>query len=283
MAERTIVITGATSGLGREIATQLAGHGAVLVGVRNVDAGNAMADEISKNPAAKRPKILQVDMSRPRSVRAFADAVRAEARTVDVLVNCAGVQSPVRRVTEDGIEETFATNVLGYFLLMRELLESLKAAPAGRIVNVASSFAGELDLDDLEFTRRPYDGIKAYKQSKAADRLLTWAAAQRLAGTKVTANAMNPGLVWTGLYRNVTGMTRLMVRLMSRIFGRTVAQGADTAAWLATSDEVAGKTSALWEQRQEKTCEFRDPAKQDQLWQICTGYVDRVLGAPAAR
>jgi len=106
-----------------------------------------------------------------------------------------------RRQSADGIELTLATNVLGYHLLTHELLEILKASAPARIVNVASTYAGNLDIDDLQFTRRPYNPVKAYQQSKACNRLLTWALARRLAGSGVTANAMAPGLVQTGLYR----------------------------------------------------------------------------------
>jgi len=103
----------------------------------------------------------------------------------------------------DGIELTFATNVLGYFLLTQELLGLLEKSAPARIVNVASTYASDLDLDDLQFDRRPFESFKAYAQSKACNRMLTWALARRLDGSGVVVNAMAPGLITeTGLYRN---------------------------------------------------------------------------------
>jgi NAD(P)-dependent dehydrogenase (short-subunit alcohol dehydrogenase family) len=175
-----------------------------------------------------------------------------------------------RRTTSvDGIELTFATNVLGYFLLTRELLDVLKASAPARIVNVASTFAGNLDLDDVQFERRPYDPVRAYRQSKACNRLWTWALARRLAGTGVTANAMAPGLVFTGLYRDAAPPLRLLLRVMAVFRGRSVKQGADTAVWLAQSPDLAKVTGRFYELRQERPCEFRDEAVEERLWTAC--------------
>jgi len=164
----------------------------------------------------------------------------------------------------DGIELTFATNVLGYHLLTRELMPLL-SAPA-RVVVVASTFASDLDLDDLQFQRRPFESLRAYAQSKACNRLLTWALVRRL-GAGVTANAMAPGFVpGTDLSRNLAAETRQAYKERS---GRTIAQGADTAVWLATSQAVAGATGALYYNRQKLQCQFRNSAVEERLWAIC--------------
>jgi NAD(P)-dependent dehydrogenase (short-subunit alcohol dehydrogenase family) len=134
-------------------------------------------------------------------------------------------------------------------------------------INVASTFASDFDLDDLQFQRRPYDGMKAYAQSKACDRLLTWALARRLEGSGVTANAMAPGLIVdTGLYRHMP--PEVMVRLRQR-GGRTPADGADTAVWLASSFEVEGMSGKFFENRKEIPCSFRNPQVEERLWSIC--------------
>jgi NAD(P)-dependent dehydrogenase (short-subunit alcohol dehydrogenase family) len=155
----------------------------------------------------------------------------------------AGIQSATRTETPGGIETVFATNVLGYHHLTRDLLPLLKAAERARIVIVASTYAGGLDFDDLEFTRRPWNNIGSYKQSKQANRLWTWALVRRLQGTKVTANAMSPGFVDTGLYGDMAPGRRMFMKVLTKIFGRSVTKGADTIMWLALSPDVEGRTS----------------------------------------
>ena len=189
-----------------------------------------------------------------------------------MVVNNAGVSGGAlpRSVNAEGIELTFATNVLGYYRLSLLLLPRLRASAPARIVNVASTFASDLDLDDLQFQRRPYESMKAYAQSKACDRLLSWALARRLAGSGVTVNAMAPGLIVdTGLYRNTPPET--MARLRQR-GGRTPAEGADTAVWLASSHEVEGKNGAFFENRKEIPCSFRGQDAEERLWGICEAF-----------
>jgi retinol dehydrogenase-14 len=159
--------------------------------------------------------------------------------------------------------------VLGYYILTQELLDLLRASAPARIVNVASTFASDLDLTDLQFKRRAYEGRKAYAQSKACDRMLTWAFARRLEGTGVTANAMAPGLVLTGLYRDSSPSLKLVLRFVRLFFGRTAAQGADTAVWLASSPEMEGASGRFYERRQELPCKFRNTEVEEQLWSIC--------------
>jgi NAD(P)-dependent dehydrogenase (short-subunit alcohol dehydrogenase family) len=193
--------------------------------------------------------------------------------------NAAGNRGTLPKVASvDGIELTFATNVLGYFLLTQELLDLLKKNAPARIINVASVYASDLDLDDLQFERRRFESFKAYAQSKACDRLLTWALARRLAGSGVTANAMTPGLITeTGLYRHAD--PELVNRLSRYAGGRTSAQGADTAVWLASSPDVEGVTGKFFEERAELACEFRNKRAEEKLWRICEGLTSKTAGA----
>ena len=136
-----------------------------------------------------------------------------------------------------------------------------------RIVNVASSFASDINLDDVLFEHRPYDGMKAYAQSKACDRMLTWAFARRLENSGVTANAMAPGLIpKTGLFRGMSTETRFE---LNKRGGRSITQGADTVVWLASSPEVDGMSGKFFEQRKEIVCEFRNVETEEKLWSIC--------------
>jgi NAD(P)-dependent dehydrogenase (short-subunit alcohol dehydrogenase family) len=270
MKGKRVIVTGATSGIGKEIAAQLAALGADLVlACRDVGRGEQTAAEIAGRTGVDNCVVMRVDTSRPQSIRDFARQYRERFPRLDVLVNNAGIMLPRRQLNADGVELTFATNVLGYFLLTRELLDLLRASAPARVVNVASRYASNLDLTDLQFERRPYVGRHAYAQSKACNRMLTWASARRIEGSGVTANAMAPGFVLTGLYRETSMALGLLLRVIGSFVGRSVAQGADTAVWLASSPEVGGVNGRFFEKRRESACEFRNPDSEERLWSIC--------------
>lgn len=265
---KRVVITGANSGIGREIAVRLASLGAeVVLACRDRSRAERVGADINAEAGTQRAAVMTVDLSDPRSIRAFAEDYRRRHGSLDVLVNNAGVLLADRQTSMDGVELTFATNVLGCYLVTTELLDALNAGAPARVVNVASSFAYALDLDDLQFERRPYDAMAAYAQSKACDRLLTWALARRLPAESVTVNAMAPGLVLgTNLYRHLPDEAR---RDLEQYGSRSVTDGADTAVWLASSPELDGVTGTFFEQRSEVPCEFRDEASEERLWQTC--------------
>jgi NAD(P)-dependent dehydrogenase (short-subunit alcohol dehydrogenase family) len=277
MKGKRVLVTGPTSGVGKEIAMELAALGAELVlACRDINKGKLTAAEITKRTGSTKLVVMHMDASSQKSIREFAREFRRRHRRLDVLVNnAAGNRGSLPKVDSvDGIELTFATNVLGYFLLTNELLDMLKRSAPARIVNVASTFASDLDLDDLQFEHRPFESFKAYAQSKACNRLLTWALARRLNGSGVTANAMTPGLITdTGLYRNAA--PELVTRLTQYSGGRTSAQGADTAVWLASSPEVEGVSAKFFEERAEHACEFRNKKDEEKLWSICEEFVNR--------
>ena len=276
MKSKCVLITGPTSGVGKEIALQLAVLGAELVlGCRDLEKGNSTAAEITRRSGLS-PVVMQVDTSSQGSIREFAGEFQRRFDHLDVLINNAACnRGELPKINSvDGIELTFATNVLGYFLLTQELLGLLKKSAPARIVNVASTFASDLDLEDLQFERRPFDSFKAYAQSKACDRLFTWALARRLEGSGVTANAMTPGLITeTGLYRNAA--SELMKRLTQYSGGRTSAQGADIAVWLASSPQMQGVNGKFYEEHEELPCEFRDKETEEKLWRICEKLVNK--------
>lgn len=272
----TILVTGANSGIGKEIATQLAAQGAELIlACRDAEAGEAVADEIRERHEEARVDVRRVDLSSPESIRAFAHRLTRDGRSLDVLVNNAGVHLPARRPSPEGLELTFATNVLGYFLASLELLPLLEAGAAtrggrtGRIVNVASTFAAAPDLDDPQFLRRSYNGSRAYQESKACDRMLTRALARRVESRGVTVNSMAPGLVQTNLFRDTNPLTRLMIGAAGLVRGKSVQQGADTAVWLATDAQLEGRSGGFYSQRLEQPCEFSDVATEERLWRLC--------------
>ena len=273
---KRVIITGPTSGVGREIALQLGALGAELIlACRDVKKGRKVADQIARHGGANPVVVMHMDVSSQASIRNFALEIRETYSRLDVLINNAAGNRGVLPKTNsvDGIELTFATNVLAYFLLTQELEELLTQSAPARIINVASTFASDLDLDDLQFERRPFESFKAYAQSKACNRLLTWALARRLEGSGLTANAMTPGLITeTGLYRHAP--PELMERLNQYSHGRTSAQGADTAVWLASDSDLEGVSGKFFENRKEIECQLRNKDDEEKLWHICESLVN---------
>lgn len=265
---KRVVVTGATSGIGKQVAARLASLGAqVVLACRDRERGMQVAADINATTARQGAAVMTVDTADQRSIRAFADHYGDTYGPLDVLVNNAGVLLPTRTTSIDDIELTFATNVLGYHLVTTELLDALQAGAPARVVNVASTFAFDIDLDDLQFERRPYDGMSAYAQSKACDRMLTWAFARRLEAASVTVNAMAPGLVLeTGLYDRLPEEAK---RDLAQYETRSLAEGAETAVWLASSPELGGVTGKFFEQRREIPCQFRDENAEERLWRTC--------------
>lgn len=260
LSGRTCLVTGASSGIGKEIARGLAGLGGrVVLGCRSPERGEAARRDIVRSTGNQAVDLLIVDVSSQASLREAAQAVETSHPELHVLVNNAGIWSRDRRESVDGIELTWATNVLGYFLLTELLLDRIRAGAPARVVNVASELAGGLDLEDVEFRRRRYDGTAAYSQSKQANRMFTWALDRRLRGRGVTANAMHPGAVDTKLLRQAFGNVR----------ARRPEEGADTAVWLASSPEVEGLGGRWWVDRRERRCRFRNEPEEERLWDAC--------------
>lgn len=278
-ARKTVLVTGASSGFGFHTARAMARAGAhVILACRAGPRGIAARDAIERESPGAAVELLEVDLADQRSLRAFVDRMRSTHERLDVLVNNAGVYLPARELTADGIERCFATNVLAYHVLIRELADLLARAAPSRIIDVASDFAGDLDLDDLQFVRRRYDGQKAYRQSKACDRLLTWAWARKLESRGITVNAVAPGLVMTDLYRHTGTFLRGFMHVLARFIGRSVEEGADTAIWLATATQVEGITGKFFDRRTEKPCQFADPQLEGRLFDIC----ERLTAGPNA-
>ncbi len=270
LAGRTSLVTGASSGIGLATAHQLAHMGArVVLAVRSPERGEATRRAIQAATRSAAVEVVPVDLSSQASIRAFARQVGEKLGRLDLLVNNAGVWTARRRRSADGIELTWATNVLGYHLATALLLPLLRAAGRARVVNVASDMAGGLDLGDVQFDRRPWSGRAAYAQSKQADRLLTWALARRLMDAGVTANAMHPGFVATGIFAKGGGLVGRLASLYARLRARSPQQGADTVVYLAASPEVEGRSGLYWADRQPRQCPFRDERQEEALWRLC--------------
>jgi NAD(P)-dependent dehydrogenase (short-subunit alcohol dehydrogenase family) len=269
LAGKTCVVTGASAGIGLAAARDLARLGArVVMAVRNPEKGERARRSIV-GATGREVETAVVDLASRESIHAFARDLAARHPRIDVLVNNAGIWSERRRVSPDGVELVWATNVLGYWLVTDLLLPQLRAAGKARVVNVASQLAGDLDLSDVQFERRPWSGRAAYAQSKQADRMLTWALARRLAGTGTTANAMHPGFVATEIFGKGGGLVSLFASFYAKLRGRRPEEGADTVVWLASSPDVEGRSGLFWISRQERRCRFRDEPAEEALWSLC--------------
>ena len=238
MSNKTIVITGASSGLGLAIARQLSAGGARLVMVsRDPARGRAAREEVASVATGPEPTFLAADLSSQDSIRRLVAVLYERFTSIDVLINNAGTASGTRELTVDGLERTFATNHLGPFLLTNLVLDLL--APAGRVVNtVSETHSGRIEWDNLQGERR-YTFFSAYARSKAAEILFTYELARRLQGTGITANCFTPGPTASGFGRGTHGFIRVMSTLVN-VIGRRPEVSARTAVYLATSPEMEG-------------------------------------------
>ncbi len=244
MAIQTILITGATNGIGLETALGLAKTGAQLILIaRDPAKGERVVGDIKAKTGNPAIDLLIADLGRQASIREVATQVLERYPRLDVLVNNAGGVFNPRTTTADGIETTWAVNHLAYFLLTHLLLDRLKTSAPARVVSVSSAahLGGAINLEDPEFKNGGYTAWGAYSQSKLANILFTKELARRLAGTNVTANCVHPGMVATGFGRQTMGWLSPILNLAMR-FGRRPDQGAATSIYLATSPDVAGVT-----------------------------------------
>lgn len=253
---KTVLITGGTSGIGLEAAVVLAkaGDQVTIVG-RDPGRTAAALAEIQKRSGSANVASMLCDFSSQDSIRAFAAEYRAKHSKIDTLVNNAGMVSPKRVLTKDGIESTFATNHLGYFLLTHLLLDLVVAAAPSRIVNVSSVAhkRGTMDLGDLGFEKGGYAIMKAYARSKLANVMFTRELARRLQGKNVTVNCLHPGAVATGIWNKAPGWTQPILKVLTSLFMLTPEQGGQTITFLAASPEVEGKTGGYYEKNKAVT------------------------------
>lgn len=242
MKDKIVLVTGANSGTGKATVARLADMGAkVIMLCRSETRGKQAWDEIMQQPG-RNVRLMFCDLSSMTSIREFAERFKAEYAHLDVLINNAGVITPDRQETQDGLELQFGVNHIGHFMLTLLLLDLLKKAAAGRIVVVGSGAhnVGKIHFDDINLKK--YNVIKSYSQSKLANLLFVRELDKRLKekGIPVTVNCAHPGAVATqmGVDRK-TQFGKGIVRLLKPFF-LTPEQGARTAIYLASNDSVAG-------------------------------------------
>jgi NAD(P)-dependent dehydrogenase (short-subunit alcohol dehydrogenase family) len=270
---KVCAITGANSGIGLATARQLARRGAtVYLLTRNLERGAAAQARIREDAGHSRVYLEAIDLSSGASVRGCADRIAAQTQRLDILINNAGDAFERRGLSIDGVELTFATNVLGAFVLTNALIPLLQDSAPARIVNVSSGgmYLAKLDVNDLQFERKTYDELMAYAQSKRALMMLTELWAKQLKPAGVTVNCMHPGWVDTPLLQ--TGLPAFRQSLRSIL--RTPAEGADTIVWLAAAPQLAAVTGRFWFDRRERAAHKifltkSSTADYEQLYKEC--------------
>jgi NAD(P)-dependent dehydrogenase (short-subunit alcohol dehydrogenase family) len=253
--KKIIVITGASSGIGLEVAEQLAqpGHRILLIG-RDEAKLIAVHKQLTEKTGNPDISILTADLSLQYRVRKLAEDIRKQVAHIDVLINNAGAVFSKFSLTGDGIEKTIATNHFSYFLLTNLVLDLIKKAEQGRVINVASDghFSGKIDIES--FTRKKnYFILRAYNQSKLANVLFTYELAERLKGTAVTVNALQPGRVRTSIgNKNQPWYVSAGWKVATLVSSVSVQTAAKTYIYLATSDEVKTITGRYYDNCKEK-------------------------------
>jgi retinol dehydrogenase-12 len=271
MSGKRVLVTGATAGIGKQTALELAQRGAeVIIVGRNAEKTAAVVAELRLQSGSTAIDSLLADLSSMASIRTFAAAFAAKYDRLDVLVNNAGAFYPKRDLTVDGWERTFATNHLAYFLVAQLLLPALEKAPGARIVNVASAAhaAAPLDFDDLMAERSSYRGFRQYGRSKLANIFFTQELARRLLPKKITVNCLHPGFVASEFLAK--GGIWSLLKPISSVFALDVVAGAKTSVYLATSPEVAQVSGKYFDKCKEKQPNkiANDDAAAKRLWQV---------------
>jgi NAD(P)-dependent dehydrogenase (short-subunit alcohol dehydrogenase family) len=279
MDGKICVITGATSGIGRETARALGRMGATLALVgRDAKKGEeTLADLRGAAKYPDRVSFFLADLASLQAVRRLAGELHEEYDHLDVLINNAGLINSKRHVTADGLEATMAVNHFAHFMLTGLVLDLLKAAAPSRIINLSSDAHhwARLELDDLQ-SERHYSGFAVYGGSKLANLLFTFELSRRLAGTRVTANAVHPGAVASSFALNNGGFPSLAMRML-RPFFISPEKGAQNSIYLANAPDVAEVTGRYFYKSKEHVSSKRshDAELAQKLWdasETLTGY-----------
>jgi NAD(P)-dependent dehydrogenase (short-subunit alcohol dehydrogenase family) len=269
LAEATILVTGATDGLGKRVARELAAKGTtVLLHGRSPERLEATLEEIRSQTSSQKVGSYLADLSSLAAVRDLADRILSEYDRLDVLVNNAGIIVQERKESEDGYELTFAVNYLSHFLLTSLLLPLLKGSAPARVVNVASAGQSPIDFDD-PMLERGYAAMRAYSMSKLAQIMFTFELAERLSDTGVSVNALHPAsLMDTKMVQETFGYT------MS-----TVEEGTEAVVRLAVSQEVEGVTGRYFDGTREARADGQayDKEARQKLWELSEELCGRPL------
>lgn len=272
MQGKTVVITGGTSGIGEIAAIELAKQGARIVLVaRDKARAEATVAKIKSAAPSAATRVVLGELSRISEMKRVAADVAANEAKIDVLINNAGALFNSRQVSPDGLEMTFATNHMAYFVVTNELLPKLKATPGARIVSTASDAhrGAKLDFDDLQ-SAKSYVGFSVYGRSKLCNILFNRELARRLEGSGVTANCLHPGFVATRFGDNSGGIMSFLVRIAKPVGAISPEKGAETIVYLAASPDVTGRSGGYYYKKMlaTPTKEAQNDADAKRLWDV---------------
>jgi NAD(P)-dependent dehydrogenase (short-subunit alcohol dehydrogenase family) len=278
----TSLITGATDGIGKEAAIELAKKGCnlILIG-RSKEKGDKVVEEIRKVADSYVDiDYFTADLMLMKEVSRVADEVSRKYPKIDVLLNNVGAYFAFRDVTEEGFERTFALNHLGYFLMTKKLLPLVEKSDYKRIVNVSSSahYGIDFEFDNMNGEKK-YSGFDIYKRSKLANVMFTYELAKRIEGTGITANCLHPGFVSTNFGKNNNFLWRNVIRVAMWLTAISVKDGAKTSIHLACSDEVKDITGRFFANSQIKkgSSKAKNEEHNRKLWELSEEFVEKFV------
>ncbi|KAL2080333.1 hypothetical protein ACEWY4_024126 [Coilia grayii] len=260
---KTVVITGANTGIGKETAKDLARRGArVVMACRDTLRGEVSASEVRQDTGNGNVVVRQLDLSSLTSVRQFVNKLCATEDRLDILINNAGVMMCPKSLTEDGFETQLGVNHLGHFLLTILLLDMLKSSAPSRIVNVASiaHVGGKINFEDLFYNKTPYDSLVSYRQSKLANLLFTRELSRRTRASGVSVFALHPGVIRTELGRHVQTRFPLLSTVLQApalLLMKTPKQGAQTSIYCAVTEGLEVHSGCYF-----SDCRLKEPAPE---------------------
>ncbi|KAA0704721.1 Retinol dehydrogenase 12 [Triplophysa tibetana] len=268
---KTVIITGANTGIGKFTAIDLAKRGArIIMACRDMEKSNIALKEVVESSGNQNVFASRLDLADTKSIREFAEKVNTEEKQVNFLINNAGVMVCPYGKTADGFEMQIGVNHMGHFLLTHLLLDLIKRSMPARIINVSSMAHqwGTIDLEDIN-SEKSYDKNKAYSQSKLANILFTRSLAKRLEGSGVTAYALHPGVVQTELWRHLNKPQQALM-WMARPFTKTSVQGAQTSIYCAVATELETESGKYYKDCAPANCSRAalDDDVAQRLWEL---------------
>ena len=274
MLDKNIIITGATDGIGLQAAKVIAnkGYRVGLVG-RNKEKGYQAKEIIVNSTSNEKIDFFECDLSLIKNVKKLSSQIKEKYSKIDVLLNNAGGANKNKIITSEGLEKTFATNQMNYFVLTTELLDIISESDDGRVVNVASNahIGATIDYNNIN-SEKSFSPWTSYCVSKLMNIMFTYELAK--IQDKVSVNVLHPGFVDTNIAGNEGNFIKYIVKFGSKLFARTVENGADSSIYLSTSDDVKGVSGKYFfkcrEIRSSKTSYIEDDWKK--VWEICDNY-----------
>ena len=279
MQHKNIIITGATDGIGLAAAKSIAskGYKIGLVG-RNPDKGKKAIDEIIAHSGNKNLDFFECDLSLVKNVKTLADQIKQQYSNIDVLLNNAGGANKTKNITSEGLEKTFSTNQMNYFVLSTELLNIISESDDGRIVNVASNahIGSEVDYANIN-CEKSFSAWTSYCVSKLMNIMFTYQLASMQ--DKVSVNVLHPGFVDTNIAGNEGNLIKYIVKFGAKMFARTVDNGADSSIYLSTSDEVKGVSGKYFFKCRDIRSSRASYVEEDwqKVWDLCSEYKNKLI------